>query len=376
GFRKEARLAISFTVTARDTGSHARAGTITTERGEVRTPAFLPVGTAGTVKGVWPTQLKAMGYQCVLANTYHLYLRPGHERIRRLGGLHRFMGWDRPVLTDSGGYQVFSLSSLRSVSDDEVTFRSHIDGSRHVLSPELAVEVQEALGSDIRMVLDECVEYPAGRREVEKAVRRTAVWARRSLAVSRREEGGLFGIVQGGMVPEFRKRSVEEICALPFPGFAIGGVSVGEGKQLLRETVEFTAPLLPAGKPRYLMGVGTPEDILFAVSRGVDIFDCVLPTRNARTGMLFTSAGPVSIKQARYADDPRPPDEKCDCPTCLTFSRAYLRHLYLQKEILSSMALTVHNLHFYRQWMERIREAISIGYLADFVQESPGSRGE
>ncbi|MDH3237152.1 MAG: tRNA guanosine(34) transglycosylase Tgt [Deltaproteobacteria bacterium] len=369
-------MAISFTVTVRDPGSHARAGTITTERGEVRTPAFLPIGTMGTVKGVWPTQLKEMGYQCVLANTYHLYLRPGHERIRRLGGLHRFMGWDRPVLTDSGGYQVFSLSSLRSVSDDEVTFRSHIDGSRHVLSPELAVEVQEALGSDIRMVLDECVEYPAGRREVEEAVRRTAVWARRSLAVSRREEGGLFGIVQGGMVPEFRKRSAEEICALPFAGFAIGGVSVGEGKQLLRETVEFTAPLLPAGKPRYLMGVGTPEDILFAVSRGVDIFDCVLPTRNARTGMLFTSAGPVSIKQARYADDPRPPDERCDCPTCLTFSRAYLRHLYLQKEILSSMALTVHNLHFYRQWMERIREAISIGYLADFVKESPGLRGE
>jgi len=369
-------LAISFNVTARDTGSHARAGTITTERGEVRTPAFLPVGTAGTVKGIWPAQLKAMGYQCVLANTYHLYLRPGHDRIRRLGGVHRFMGWDRPVLTDSGGYQVFSLSSLRSVSDDEVTFRSHIDGSRHVLSPEFAVEVQEALGSDIRMVLDECVEYPAGRREVEEAVRRTTVWARRSLAVSRREEGGLFGIVQGGMLPELRKRSVEEICALPFPGFAIGGVSVGEGKQLLRETVDFTAPLLPTGKPRYLMGVGTPADILFAVSRGVDIFDCVLPTRNARTGMLFTSAGPVSIKQARYADDPRPPDEKCDCPTCLTFSRAYLRHLYLQKEILSSMALTVHNLHFYRQWMERIREAISNGNLADFMQESPGSSGE
>ena len=369
-------MAISFNVTARDTGSHARAGTITSERGEVRTPAFLPVGTAGTVKGIWPAQLKAMGYQCVLANTYHLYLRPGHERIRRLGGVHRFMGWDRPVLTDSGGYQVFSLSSLRSVSDDEVAFRSHIDGSRHVLSPEFAVEVQEALGSDIRMVLDECVEYPAGRREVEEAVRRTTVWARRSLAVSRREEGGLFGIVQGGMLPELRKRSVEEICALPFPGFAIGGVSVGEGKQLLRETVDFTAPLLPTGKPRYLMGVGTPEDILFAVSRGVDIFDCVLPTRNARTGMLFTSAGPVSIKQARYADDPRPPDEKCDCPTCLTFSRAYLRHLYLQKEILSSMALTVHNLHFYRQWMERIREAISNGNLADFMQESPGSSGE
>ena len=372
----ETRLAISFTVTARDPGSRARAGTIATERGEVQTPAFLPVGTAATVKGVWPFQLKEMGYECLLANTYHLYLRPGHERIRRLGGVHRFMGWDRPVVTDSGGYQVFSLSSLRTVSDDEVTFRSHIDGSRHLLSPELAVEIQEALGSDVRMVLDECVEYPAGRKDVEEAVRRTSAWARRSLAASRREEGGLFGIVQGGMVRDLRRRSVEEICALPFPGYAIGGLSVGEGKERLRETVEFTAPLLPVEKPRYLMGVGTPEDIRFAVSRGVDLFDCVLPTRNARNGMLFTSAGPVSIKQARYADDPRPPDEACGCPTCLTFSRAYLRHLYLQREILSSMALTVHNLHYYRQWMERIREAISIGNFGNFVKESPGSGGE
>jgi queuine tRNA-ribosyltransferase len=286
------------------------------------------------------------------------------------------MGWDRPVVTDSGGYQVFSLSSLRTVSDEEVTFRSHIDGSRHVLSPEFAVAIQEALGSDIRMVLDECVEYPAGKREVEEAVRRTSAWARRSLDASRREEGGLFGIVQGGMIRDLRRRSVEEICALPFPGYAIGGVSVGEGKERLRETVEFTAPLLPAEKPRYLMGVGTPEDIGFAVSRGVDLFDCVLPTRNARNGMLFTSAGPVSIKQARYADDPRPPDEACFCPTCRTFSRAYLRHLYLQREILSSMALTVHNLHYYRRWMERIREAISVGNLERFMKESPGSGGE
>ncbi len=366
-------MAISFAVTARDPGSHARLGIITTERGEIRTPVFLPVGTAATVKGVWPSQLKDIGYECVLANTYHLYLRPGHERIRRLGGVHRFMGWDLPVLTDSGGYQVFSLSSLRTVSDNEVTFRSHIDGTSHVLTPELAVGIQEALGSDIRMVLDECVEYPAGRGKVEEAVRRTAVWARRSLSASRREEGGLFGIVQGGMVPALRQRSVEEICALPFPGYAIGGVSVGEGKELQRETVDFTAPLLPAGKPRYLMGVGTPEDILFAVARGVDVFDCVLPTRNARNGMLFTSAGPVSIKQARYADDPCPPDETCSCPTCRTFSLAYLRHLYLQKEILCSMALTVHNLTHYRRWMERIREAISVGNLTNFMKESLGS---
>src|SRR3990172_3483341 len=353
-------MALRFRIGVRGRATLARTGVVATERGEFRTPAFLPVGTAATVKGVWPFQLKEMGYECVLAYTYHLYLRPGHERIRRLGGVHRFMGRDLPVVTDSGGYQVFSLSSLRTVSDEEVAFRSHIDGSRHVLSPELAVGIQEALGSDIRMVLDECVEYPAGRREVEEAVRRTTAWARRSLAASRREEGGMFGIVQGGMVPDLRRRSVEEICPLPFPVYAIGGVSVGEPKGLQRETVEFTAPLLPAGKPRYLMGVGTPEDILFAVSRGVDLFDCVLPTRNARNGMLFTSAGPVSIKQARYADDPRPPEEACGCPTCLTFSRAYLRHLYLQREILSSMALTVHNLHYYRQWMERIRGAISV----------------
>ncbi len=369
-------MALSFAVTARDKGSRARAGTIRTERGEIRTPAFLPVGTSASVKAIWPSQLEEMGYECVLANTYHLYLRPGHERIRRLGGLHRFMAWDRPILTDSGGYQVFSLSSLRTVSDREVVFRSHIDGSRHVLSPEFAVEIQEALGSDIRMVLDECVEYPAGRREVEESVRRTTEWARRGLAVNRREEGGLFGIVQGGMYPDLRSRSVEAICALPFSGFAVGGVSVGEGKELQREMVEFTAPLLPGEMPRYLMGVGTPEDILFAVSRGVDLFDCVLPTRNARNGMLFTSAGPVSIRQSRYADESRPPDEACDCPTCRTFSCAYLRHLYLQREVLSSVALTVHNLHFYGRWMERIRKAISVGNLENFMKESPGSGNE
>ncbi len=369
-------MPLRFRIEAKDRSTEARTGVLSTECGEIRTPAFLPVGTAAAVKGVWPSQLKEMGYECLLANTYHLYLRPGHERILRLGGIQRFMGWDRPVLTDSGGYQVFSLSALRTVSDGEVTFRSHIDGSRHVLTPELSVGIQEALGSDIRMVLDECVEYPAGRREVEESVRRTSAWARRSLAVSRREEGGLFGIVQGGMDPGLRRRSAEEICALPFSGYAIGGVSVGEGKDLLRETVAFTAPLLPAEKPRYLMGVGTPGDILFAVARGVDLFDCVLPTRNARNGMLFTSAGPMSIKQARHADDSLPPDEACECPTCRTFSRAYLRHLYLQKEILSSMALTVHNLHYYRMWMERIREAISVGNLEHFMKESPDSGGE
>ena len=367
-------MPISFSVTARDPGTAARAGTISTERGVFPTPAFLPVGTAATVKGVWPAQLKEMGYGCILSNTYHLYLRPGHERVRRLGGLHRFMGWDGSLLTDSGGFQVFSLSSLRKVTDEAVTFRSHFDGSLHALSPELAVSVQEALGSDIRMVLDECVEYPAERRDVEESVRRTTAWARRSLAADRREEGGMFGIVQGGMFPDLRKRSAEEVCALGFPGYAIGGVSVGEGKELQREMVALTAPLLPASGPRYLMGVGTPADILFAVSCGVDLFDCVLPTRNARNGMLFTSEGPLVIKQARYAEDPLPPDGKCGCPTCRSFSRAYLRHLYLQKEILSSMLMTVHNLHFYARWMEGIRQAILVGNFGETVKESFGSR--
>lgn len=369
-------MSVGFRIEAREPGTAARAGIITTEHGAFATPAFLPVGTAAAVKAVWPGQLEEMGYGCLLSNTYHLFLRPGHERIRKLGGLHRFMGWNGSVLTDSGGYQVFSLSALRKVTDEAVTFRSHIDGSLCVLSPELAVSVQEALGSDIRMVLDECVEYPAGRRDVEESVRRTTAWARRSLAAGRREEGGLFGIVQGGMFPDLRKRSAEEVCALGFPGYAIGGVSVGEGKELQREMVAHTAPMLPETTPRYLMGVGTPADILFAVSCGVDLFDCVLPTRNARNGMLFTSAGPLVIKQARYADDPLPADEACGCPTCRTFSRAYLRHLYLQKEMLSSMLLTVHNLHFYARWMERIHRSILIGNFEETVKESLVSRDE
>ncbi len=369
-------MTLRFTVEALDGGTAARAGTILTDRGALHTPAFMPVGTSATVKGVWPDQLRKMGYGCILGNTYHLYLRPGHERIRAQGGLHRFMGWDRLILTDSGGFQVFSLSALRKVSDEAVTFRSHLDGSAHTLTPELAVAVQEALGADVRMALDECVEYPAGREEVEEAVRRTTLWATRSLAARSSGGGGMFGIVQGGMFPDLRRRSVEEICALPFQGFAIGGVSVGEGKELQRETVAGTAPMLPASMPRYLMGVGTPADILFAIARGVDMFDCVLPTRNARNGMMFTSAGPVSIKQARYADDSLPPDERCDCPTCRGFSRAYLRHLYLQREMLGSMAMTVHNLHFYAGMMRRAREAIFHGNFGELVKESVVSENE
>jgi queuine tRNA-ribosyltransferase len=363
-------MTLRFTIEAQDGGTDARCGEVAAERGSFRTPAFMPVGTAATVKGVWPGQLLEMGYGCILANTYHLYLRPGHERVRSLGGLHRFMAWDRLILTDSGGFQLFSLSALRKVTDEAVSFRSHIDGSAHLLTPELAVEVQEALGSDLRMALDECVAYPAGRDEVEDAVRRTTLWATRSLAARRLPEGGMLGIVQGGMFADLRRRSVEEICSLPFDGFAIGGVSVGEGKELQRETVDRTASLLPASKPRYLMGVGTPGDLLFAVSRGVDLFDCVLPTRNARNGMMFTSAGQLTVKQARYKDDPLPPDELCACPTCRAFSRAYLRHLYVRGEMLASMAMTVHNLYFYARLMERAREAISRGNFADFMKES------
>ncbi|MEW6720678.1 MAG: tRNA guanosine(34) transglycosylase Tgt [Thermodesulfobacteriota bacterium] len=363
-------MTLRFIIEAKDAATDARCGTIETERGSFRTPAFMPVGTAATVKGVWPDQLRGMGYGCILGNTYHLYLRPGHLRIRELGGVHRFMGWDRLILTDSGGFQVFSLSALRKVSDEAVSFRSHVDGSAHTLTPELAVEVQEALGSDIRMALDECVAYPAKREEAEEAVRRTTLWAGRCLAARTLPEGGMFGIVQGGMFPDLRKRSVEEVCAMPFDGFAIGGVSVGEGKELQRETVDRTALLLPTALPRYLMGVGTPGDLLFAVSRGIDLFDCVLPTRNARNGMMFTSAGPLSVKQARYKDDPLPPDGSCGCPTCSIFSRAYLRHLYVQGEMLASMAMTVHNLSFYAGLMERAREAISRGNFADFVKKS------
>ncbi len=366
-------MTIKFTIEAKDTGSDARTGEIATGRGFFRTPAFMPVGTAATVKGVWPDQLREMGYGCILGNTYHLYLRPGHERVRRLGGLHRFMGWDRLILTDSGGFQVFSMSGLRKITDEAASFRSHVDGSAHVLTPELAVEIQETLGSDLRMALDECVAYPAERSEAEDAVRRTTLWAGRSVAARRMPEGGMLGIVQGGMYPDLRRRSVEEICALPFDGFAIGGVSVGEGKDLQRETVDRTAPMLPASRPRYLMGVGTPGDLLFAVSRGVDLFDCVLPTRNARNGMMFTSAGQLTVKQARYKDDPLPPDERCGCPTCRTFSRAYLRHLFMQGEMMASMAMTVHNLYFYAKLMEGAREAISRGNFADFVKESHDS---
>ena len=345
---------------SRSPSGRARRGRLETARGPVETPVFMPVGTQASVKSLSPAELEAARVQMILANTYHLYLRPGHELVRELGGLHRFMGWRGPILTDSGGFQVYSLASMRKVEEDGVVFRSHIDGSLHRLTPELAVEIQEALGSDVMMALDVCLPWDAPRKEVRDAVRLTSSWAARSKA-ARRGAGLLFGIVQGGMDPELRKRSAEELVALDFDGYAIGGLSVGEPRGLMLEMIETVVPLLPEDRPVYLMGVGTPQDLVLAVERGVDMFDCVIPTRNARNGMAFTWAGPVVIKNAKYRRDPRPLDESCSCYSCRTFSRAYIRHLFLSRELLAYRLLTLHNVNFYMEFMEEVRRAVEKG---------------
>jgi queuine tRNA-ribosyltransferase len=347
-----------FTIIKRDPTSAARRGRLVTAHGVVETPAFMPVGTQGTVKAISPRDLKEMGCQMVLGNTYHLYLRPGAELIRNLGGLHRFMSWDGPILTDSGGYQVFSLGATRKISEEGVTFQSHLDGSSHLLTPEKVVEIQEALGSDIAMVLDECIPHTATRDYVHASTERTVRWAERCLRARRREEQLMFGIIQGGMFQDLRRECVERMTDLSFDGFATGGLGVGEGEEKLHSLGAFTAGLLPEERPRYLMGVGRPEDILFAVRCGYDLFDCVLPTRNARNGTLFTAHGKLSIKRAEFANDPRPVDESCDCYCCRNFSRAYLRHLYLAGEILAAQLNSWHNLYFYHRLMERCRQAI------------------
>jgi len=349
------------------TDGPARLGRLHFSRGTVETPAFMPVGTAGTVKGITTDELRGSGAEIVLSNTYHLYLRPGHELIGELGGLHRFMNWSGPILTDSGGYQVFSMADLGKIEDGGATFRSHIDGSTHVLTPEKSMEIQAALGSDIAMVLDECPALPATREQVERAVRRTTLWARRS-AEAYRGPGVAFGIVQGGTLRDLRERSAGEILELDFPGYAIGGVSVGEPSELIPDIVQFTAALLPEDRPRYLMGVGRPEDLVEAMAVGVDMFDCVMPTRNARNGTLFTSQGKVHIKRSQYRNDPRPLDADCPCETCRDYSRAYLRHLFLSGEILASRLNTIHNLTHYLQLMRRAREAISQGEFETFRQ--------
>lgn len=348
-----------FELIKKDSGSSARLGRVTTPHGSFSTPAFMPVGTRAAVKGLTPEELVELGAEIILANTYHLYLRPGHELIRELGGLHSFMHWDGPILTDSGGFQVFSLGNLRKISEEGVSFSSHLDGARCVLTPESAMEIQDALGADIIMVLDECPPYPAERDYVKRSMGLTHRWARRCKDAKKNGAQALFGIVQGGMHADLRRQSAEALIEIGFDGYALGGLSVGEEKHLMQDMVEASAGFLPESSPRYLMGVGTPEDLVFGVSRGIDMFDCVMPTRNARNGTLFTSGGKLVIKNARYERDPLPLDPGCTCYTCSNYSRAYLRHLYMAGEILSSRLNTIHNLYYYARLMEGMRKAVA-----------------
>ncbi|HET8644547.1 MAG TPA: tRNA guanosine(34) transglycosylase Tgt [Vicinamibacteria bacterium] len=355
------------------TSGPARAGRLCTPHGEVETPAFMPVGTAGVVKALTPRDLREAGAQIVLANTYHLMLRPGDELVARLGGLQRFSGWNGPLLTDSGGYQVFSLAALRRLTEEGVAFQSHIDGSRHLLTPERSMEVQRNLGADVVMAFDECPPWPAEKAAVEEATLRTTRWARRSREAFARADDGrqwLFGIVQGGVHPDLRERSAREITALDFPGYAVGGLSVGEPKEDMLRVLEGLVPALPSARPRYLMGVGTPQDLWEGVARGIDLFDCVLPTRNARNGQLFTRQGRLSIRNARHRDDARPVEEGCACYTCRTVSRAYLRHLHLAGEMTAATLMTLHNVHHYLDTLRRMRQSILLGRFAESREET------
>jgi queuine tRNA-ribosyltransferase len=369
-------MTFRFEILAHDLHTCARLGRITTPHGELTTPVFMPVGTQASVKSVTPEELLGCRAEIVLANTYHLYLRPGHTLIRNLGGLHHFMHWDRPILTDSGGFQVYSLSRLRKLGEEGVLFQSHLNGSRHLLTPEKAVEIQEALGSDIAMVLDECVPYPAAYDYARSSQELTTRWARRATAARRRPEQALFGIVQGGMYADLREQSACELVDLDLQGYALGGFSVGETKTLMYDLIGQTATYLPAEKPRYLMGVGTPADLLACVKLGVDMFDCVMPTRNARNGYLFTRQGKLIIKNARYAQDARPLDPECQCYTCRYYSRAYLRHLFVAEEILGPRLNTIHNLHYYMDVMHMIRAAIVEGRLDSLVIEATAGTRE
>ena len=339
---------------------------MTTPHGTVETPVFMPCGTQATVKALTPHELEAEGVEMVLCNTYHLYLRPGHRVIEELGGLHRFMAWPRPLLTDSGGYQVYSMASLRRISEEGVTFRSHLDGSRHFVSPELAIDIQRALGADIVMPLDECPPSPSTNSYLQSSLELTVRWAERSRAAHPHGEPALFGILQGGTDKRLREKGAEALQKIGFDGYALGGLSVGESKEEMYDTIAHAAPLLPVDRPRYLMGVGTPEDLVEGVARGVDMFDCVMPTRHGRTGSLFTSHGRINIKAAQHARDGRPPDPACDCYTCRHFSRAYLRHLFVADEILGLRLNTLHNIHFYLTLMKQIRHVIEEGTFAAF----------
>jgi queuine tRNA-ribosyltransferase len=348
-----------FTLEARD--GRARAGRLETPHGIVETPVFMPVGTAGAVKAVLHRDLREIGAKILLANTYHLMLRPGDAVVAGLGGLHGFTGWQGPFLTDSGGYQVFSLAALRRLDEEGVRFQSHLDGSPHLLTPERSIELQQNLGADIAMAFDECPPGDAPREAVAAATARTTRWAARSRAAHTRADQWLFGIVQGGVHLDLREESARALAAIGFPGYAIGGLSVGEPKAGRDRVLEHLDPILPQDRPRYLMGVGTPEDLIDGVARGVDMFDCVLPTRNARNGQLFTSRGRLAIRNARYRDDPRPPDPDCACPTCRSASRAYLRHLHLANEMTAATLMTVHNLFFYLDMMGALRQSIRLG---------------
>jgi queuine tRNA-ribosyltransferase len=358
-------MTINFTLLQTDADSHARLGRITTPHGQISTPAFAPVGTQATVKALDPRDLRELGAELILSNTYHLYLRPGADLVAEMGGLHQFMAWDGPILTDSGGFQVFSLAEKRIVSDEGVEFRSHIDGSPHLFTPEMVIRVQEQLGADIIMVLDECAE-PGDRTYNEQALARTHAWAERCLAAQTRDDQALFGIVQGGIFADLRRESASFLVGLDFPGYAIGGLSVGETKDQMRSMLDITVPLLPIGNPRYLMGVGAPEDLLEGVARGIDLFDCVLPTRLARNAALFTRQGRINIRNARFERDAAPIDRDCECHTCRHFSRAYLRHLFKAGELLAYRLATIHNVHFLLQLMRDLREALATGQFSAF----------
>ena len=357
-----------FTTIQADSATQARLGTLQTSHGSVATPAFMPVATQGTVKSMTPQELRTIGAEIILANAYHLYLRPGVELVEQAGGLHAFMGWDGPILTDSGGYQVFSLKSLSTVTEEGVEFRSHLNGSRHQLTPEGVIRAQERLGVDIAMVLDECVPAPVDAAEAERAAHLTVRWAERSLAAKHRDDQAVFAIVQGGMFPGLREENARALVALGFPGYAVGGLSVGESPALTYELAAHTVRFLPENCPRYLMGVGTPEQLVRYVSLGFDMFDCVMPTRNARNGTLFTWQGKLNIRRAEYAADFRPIEDGCECYTCRYFSRAYLRHLAVAGEILSARLNTLHNLYFYQRLMRTMREALAAGRFAEFAR--------
>ncbi|MDD4751843.1 MAG: tRNA guanosine(34) transglycosylase Tgt [Desulfitobacteriaceae bacterium] len=362
-------MPVKYQLIKRDKETRARVGMLETPHGRIETPVFMPVGTQATVKTITPEELKDLRAEIILSNTYHLYLRPGHDLVREAGGLHRFMNWDRPILTDSGGFQVFSLNGLRKISDEGVEFRSHIDGSSHFFSPEKVMEIEMALGSDIAMAFDECVPYPCTYEEGVKGVERTTAWARRCKAAHHHSKQALFGIVQGSTFRDLRERSAREITELGFPGYAVGGLSVGEPKPLMYEVLDYTVPLLPQDKPRYLMGVGSPDCLVEGVARGIDMFDCVLPTRIARNGTVFVPEGKLVIRNAEYARDFSPLDADCGCYACRNYSRAYIRHLIKANEVLGIRLTTIHNLHFLVSLMKRIRAAINENRFQEFRRE-------